>query len=256
MTYTEFLDNSPMIGFHWLFLIGVCLAQILDGLDFQVTSFALPGIIQEFKLNPAFAGTIASSGNLGFALGAILFAILGDRFGRRPIFQWLLLTYAFGTFLSAIAPTYETLLVARFIAGLGIGAEIPIAATMLAEYAPARLRHIFVPLVPFFFAAAWIVAAFAALGLVPSFGWRALYWVGVTPALMVVYIRFFLPESVRFLLVKGKVEEAGRIVKDIARKAGMADVELVPPPMEQKQARPGFGQQLALIKTTGLWFWC
>src|SRR3974390_2147354 len=112
MSYTEFLDTSPMSKFLWFILLGCIIAQILDGFDFEATSFALPLLIREFDITPTQAGAIGSVTNIGLLLGALIFGPISDRFGRRPLFQWALFTYAFGTFLSAIAPSYTLLLAA------------------------------------------------------------------------------------------------------------------------------------------------
>ena len=248
MNYIEFLDNSPMTPFLWVLLIGVALAQILDGIDFQSTAFALPLVIKEFKITPTQAGLIGSMTNIGLLFGALIFSPLSDRFGRKTIFQWVLFTYAFGTFLSAISWNYHSLLVARVIAGLGIGAEFPVAFALLAEFSPKRLRHIFVATGPMFYAFGWFVCAMLSTWIIPAFGWRAIYWLGVAPALMIIYIRRFLPESARFLLQKGKLEEAGAIVKDLARKAGLGDIDLVPPPAFKAEAKLSLGERMSALR--------
>jgi MFS transporter, putative metabolite:H+ symporter len=248
VTYTDFLDNSRMTRFLWLLLLGVGLAQILDGIDFQSTSFALPLIAKEFRLSPTETGAIGSLTNIGLLFGALIFSVLSDRFGRKTIFQWVLFTYAFGTFLSAVAWNYESLLVARVIAGLGIGAEFPVAFALLAEYSPKRLRHILVPLGPLFYAVGWFCCALLSTWVIPAFGWRAIYWLGVSPALLIIYVRQFLPESVRFLLSRGRVEEAGKIVKELARQAGVTDVDLVPPVPARIEEKPSTRVQLSSLR--------
>ena len=248
MTYTEVLDGSPLSGLLFLVVFGVAVAQILDGIDFQSTSFALPLIVREFKLTPAFAGALGSTTNLGVMIGALLSGLLSDRFGRKPILQWILFTYSFGTFLSAVAWSYQFLLIARFIAGLGIGAEFPVAFALLAEYSPKRLRHILVPLGPLFYSVGWICCALLATVVIPKLGWRGIYWVGVTPALMIIYVRRFMPESVRYLLHKGRIKEAGEITRRIADRAGFADVELVPPEMAYAERKPSVAEQLHSLR--------
>ena len=248
MTYTEFLDESKMTGFLWFMLFGLCLAQLLDGMDFQSASFALPGIVKEFKLNPAQAGVIPSVSNIGLLIGAIFFPALCDGIGRKKIFQWVLVDYAFGTFLCAVAPSYRVLLLGRFIAGLGIGAQFPIVMAILAEYSPKRLRHILVPIGPIFYAIGWIVIGFLSLWLIPRYSWRAVFWVGIIPAAMTIFVRFYMPESIRFLLAHGNIEEAGRIAEDLARRAGRTDIELVPPDTE-RQVKLTFGQQVGYLRS-------
>ena len=247
-TYTEFLDNSPMTKFLWLLVSGVALAQILDGIDFQSTSFALPLIIQEFQLTPTEAGAIGSFTNIGLLIGALVFSALSDRYGRKAVFQWVLFTYAFGTFLSAIAWNYSSLLAARVIAGFGIGAEFPVAFALLAEYSPKRLRHILVPVGPISYAVGWFCCALLSTWIIPAFGWRAIYWLGVSPALLIIYVRRLLPESVRFLLARGRVQEAGEIVKDLARRAGKSDVDLVPPVAVGREEKRDAGIQLRSLR--------
>jgi putative MFS transporter len=248
MTYTDFLDTSRMTKFLWLLLLGVALAQILDGIDFQSTSFALPLITNEFQLSPTEAGAIGSLTNIGLLFGALIFSVLSDKYGRKTIFQWVLFTYAFGTFLSAVAWNYESLLVARVVAGLGIGAEFPVAFALLAEYSPRRLRHILVPLGPLFYSVGWFCCALLSTWIIPAFGWRAIYWFGISPALLIIYVRRFLPESVRFLLLHGRVEEAGAIVKELARRAGVTDIDLVPPAPARIEEKPSTRLQLSSLR--------
>ncbi len=252
MTYIEFLDNSPMTSFLWILLIGVALAQILDGINFQSTAFALPLISREFGINPTAAGLIASMTGVGLFFGALIISPLADRFGRKPIFQWVLFTYAFGAFLTAIAWSYESLLIARVIAGLGIGAQFPVAFAILAEYAPKRLRHIFVALGPLCYSVGWFFCAMLSTWLIPRFGWRTIYWLGISSVLMTVYIWRLLPESPRFLLMHGRVEEAGNIVKDLARRAGMTDVELVPPAATKLAEKLNFFERVSALRIA---FW-
>jgi putative MFS transporter len=248
ITYTELIDQAPMTGTTWLLVIAAVAAQVLDGFDFQVMSFALPGIIREFKLNPALAGTIISATTFGLAFGSVLFPLLADRIGRKPVFQWVLLTYAFGSFLSAVAPSYQWMLVARFITGFGLGAEVPIVLALIAEYAPLKVRHILLPLVPLGFAAGWPIAALFSIWTIPAFGWRFVFWAGIIPALLVIFVRRYTPESLRFMLSRGRIEEAEKVGYKIAKSAGRENVELVLPPLKQEQARMSFGQQLKLLR--------
>ena len=246
MTYIEVLDESPMTPFLWLLLIGVSLAQIFDGIDLQSTAYALPVIIRELKITPAQAGVIPAATNFGLLAGALVFAVLSDRLGRKGVFQAVIGFYAIGSLLSALAPTYQLLLPARVITGFGLGAEFPVAFALLAEYAPTRQRHRFIPLGPLTNSLGYWLAGLLAVWIIPHFGWRAMYWLGVTPALIILYIRRYIPESVRYLLARGEVEEAGRIARHMADRAGFAEVELVPPePVQGAKQTPA-----GLLRTT------
>ncbi|NKJ49297.1 hypothetical protein CIC12_21700 [Burkholderia sp. SG-MS1] len=234
MTYIEFIDESPMNPGLWILLVGCMVAQVLDGFENQTISFALPLLSREFAINHLQAGALGSVQNLGLFCGALLVAPWADKIGRKPILQWAIFFYAFGTLLAALAPTYNTLLCARFVAGLGMAAEFPAAFALLSEMAPRRLRHIFVGAGSIAYASGWTVCAIVATLIIPTFGWRALLWVGVLPALMIVYVRRYIPESVRFLLSQGRTEEAGKIVRQLADKSGYRNIELVPPSSESK----------------------
>jgi putative MFS transporter len=248
MNYIEFLDNSPVNKQLWLILIGVLMANLLDGMSVMMTSFAMPGIIREFKINSALAGGIFSAATLGLALGALFLPLLSDRIGRKPVFQWMILLFAFGSFLSAIATSYNAMILARFIAGVGLGAEIPIGIAAVVEYSPVRLRHIFLPLITVASSVGFIVAALLSIWLIPAFGWRSIFWVGVAPALVAIYVGKFMPESIRFLLARGQTEKAGEIAHAIARSAGLANIELVPPVMTANQPKPTFMRQVSLLR--------
>lgn len=249
LTYTEFLDRAPMSRFHWLLVAGVAVAQVLDGFDYQSTSFALPSLTHEFHLNPAAAGAVGSATNIGLLVGALLFSVLSDRVGRRPIFVTVLATYALGTFLSAVAPSYPALLAARVVAGLGIGAEFPIAFALLAEYSPARLRHVLIPLGPCCYGAGFVLAGLLSAALIPALGWRSVYWVGIAPALLVLYVRRYIPESIRFLVARRRLAEAARVAEHVLTATRTRDVELVPP-----EAQPavglGLGRRMSLLRAS------
>lgn len=248
MTYIEFLDNSPMTWPLWFLLGGVILANLLDGMDFQMLSYGLPGIMKEFHLNPAQAGGAAAIGNLGYIAGTIISGLLSDRFGRKPVFTCVLLVFAFGSALTAMAHSYQSLLAARVIAGFGIGAEPAVSAAILSEFAPLRYRHFFLPAMAGIFSVGWVVAAFISIWCIPAYGWRSVFWIGVIPALLTVVVRFFLPESVRWLLTKGRTEEAGRIARKLAIRSGMGEIELVPPVVMKEEFKLSFGKRLQLLQ--------
>ena len=248
MTYTELLDNAPMNSLFWLIILGSCLGQLLDGIDFISTAFALPGIIHEFRINPAQAGAISSITNIGVALGAIFLPFLSDRVGRRPIFQWVLFVYSAGSLLTAVAPNLQFMLWARFITGVGLGAQIPIVFAVLAEYCPIRLRHLVLTAAVSSFAVGWIIAALLSLWLIPAFGWRSVFWVGIAPALLIIFVRRYMPESMRFLLIKGRTREAEQIAFRFAQRIGMEQIELVPPIISRDQMKPNLRQQMRLLR--------
>src|SRR5690606_9656765 len=139
-----------------------------------------------------------------------------------------LLVYGLATGASALAGGLAVLLVLRFIVGLGLGAELPVASTLVSEFAPARIRGRVVVILEAFWAVGWLMAALIAYFIVPQSdsGWRWAFALGLVPALYAVVIRRGLPESVRFLEAKGRHDEAERVVREFEESAGIPS----PPP--------------------------
>jgi putative MFS transporter len=210
------LEGIRLNRWIWNIFIVACLAQLFDGVDLMMTGFALPGIVKEFKLtSPIFGGIIFASTFAGMLIGSLVFSTLSDKVGRKPAFAYTILIYALGTFLSGLAPDYYSLLAARVFTGFGLGGELPIANTIAAEFCPARYRGKLLPTVASFMNLGWPVAALLGIFIVPAFGWRALYFVGIAPAIISFVIRRYMPESVRILIRKGDLEGAAKVLDHI-----------------------------------------
>ena len=185
---------------------------------------------------------------LDCSLGALIAGPVSDRYGRKPIFQWALFMYAFGTFLSAIAPSYEFLLAARFITGLGIARRIPRCGDSAGRVRSQSSRHIWVGTYRHRLLDGLVCLRHCSNPHRPEFGWRALYFVGVTPALLIIYVRRYVPESVRFLLEKGRIEEAGAIVRKMAARSGITDIEFVPPDATKTPPKLSLFKQYSMLR--------
>ena len=211
------LENLPLGRFQYKLLVVTGLGWLFDAMDTGLIAFVLPVLAREWSLTPAQVGWIGSIGLIGMALGAVLAGTIADRIGRKQVFTITVLLYSISTGLCAVAWSYESLLVFRFLVGFGLGGELPVAATLMSEYAPARLRGRFIVLLESFWGLGWLVAACIAYLLIPVFGWQAAFFIGALPALYVFLLRLHMPESIRYLLAKGRVDEAKAIVRDIER---------------------------------------
>ncbi len=185
-------------GFGWMF----------DAMDVGLLSFVLVALAREWGLSQGQVGVAISVGLCGMFVGAVASGTLADRYGRRAIMMVTLLVYSVATGLTALAWGYGVLLVLRFVTGLGLGGELPVASTLVSEVAPARHRGRMVVLLESFWAYGWILAALVGYLVIPEFGWRVAFLVGALPALYVIVLRRGLPESPRYLLRKGRHEEA------------------------------------------------
>ena len=221
-TFVARLDRVPLNGFHWRLLVTSGLGWMFDAMDVLLIGFLVAPISKEFALAPAQIGLVASAGFVGMFLGAAISGRLADRYGRRLIFQATLVLFSIGAVLSALAPTFELLLAARVVAGLGLGGELPVVATLVSEFSPRAQRGRMIVLLESFWAYGTLAAGLVALFVLPQFGWRGAFVVAALPALYVAYLRSALPESPRYLAERGRGAEADAIVRRVERAGGGA----------------------------------
>src|SRR3954451_16213909 len=130
------LDDLPFTRRHARLLTGSGLGWALDAMDVGLISFIIAALAQQWDLTKTESGWIASVGFIGMALGASLGGLLADRFGRRQVFAVTLLVFGVATGASTLSWSIGALLVFRFLAGLGLGVELPVASTLVSEFAP------------------------------------------------------------------------------------------------------------------------
>ena len=217
----ERLEKLPVGTFHYKLLVVTGLGWLFDSMDTGLISFVLPILAKEWGLTPEQVGWIGSIGLIGMALGAVLAGTIADKFGRKNVFAATVILYSVSTGLCAVAWSYESLLVFRFLVGFGLGGELPVAATLMSEYAPSKLRGRFIVLLESFWGVGWLVAALISYLLIPRFGWHIAFIIGALPALYVFLIRLHMPESIRYLISKGRIDEARNIILSLEKKLGV-----------------------------------
>lgn len=217
----ERLNALPVSSFHYKLLVVAGIGWVFDSMDTGLIAFVLPLLIKEWGLSATQAGMLGSIGLVGMALGAVAAGTLADRVGRKNVFSVTIVLYSLATGLCAVAPNYELLVLFRFLVGLGLGGELPVAATLVTEYVPGRARGRFMVLLESFWAVGWLLAALIAYFIIPVTGWRTAFLIGALPALYTMVIRMHLPESVRYLLKKRKIEEARKIVSSLEERCHM-----------------------------------
>ena len=187
-------------------------------MDTGLIAFVLPVLAKEWGLTTAQMGWIGSIGLIGMALGAIISGTVADKIGRKKVFSITVLLYSLATGAYALAWSYESLLVFRFLVGFGLGGELPVAATLMSEYAPSHLRGRFIVLLESFWGVGWLVAACISYLIIPKFGWQIAFVIGTIPALYVFLIRLHMPESVRYLISHGRINDAKDLILELERK--------------------------------------
>ncbi|HLT83958.1 MAG TPA: MFS transporter [Phototrophicaceae bacterium] len=259
LTRAQRLDRLPFTRAHGKLLGGSGIGWALDAMDVGLISFVIAALGVEWGLTPGERSWIVSVGFVGMAIGASVGGLLADRIGRRQVFALTLLVYGLATGASALSTGLVMLIVLRFVVGLGLGAELPVASTLVSEYAPRTIRGRIVVILEAFWAVGWIAAALIGYFVVPGEnGWRWAFVIGMVPAFYALYVRMRLPESVRFLERKGRVAEAEAAVRTYEEAAGVpatvspAVAEEAAPPHWRELWAPRFRRRTAALWV--VWF--
>ncbi|MEV1174332.1 MFS transporter [Nonomuraea sp. NPDC049784] len=231
MTLLARLDRLPLSRPHYLLLLIGGLGYTFDGMDSAVVAFLLPSAQDAWSLSNGELGLIGSATPFGFLFGATVAGLLGDRIGRKKVMMYALAFYAVFSVIAAFSPNYEVFLGARVLAGAGAGAESAIIAPFLSEFVPAKRRGWFVGALAGFFSFGFVAAALVGRFVVPTMddGWRIAQLLTALPIVMLLWWRRSLPESPRFLLQNGRVDEAEAVIADLEHRVERATGEPLPP---------------------------
>jgi AAHS family 4-hydroxybenzoate transporter-like MFS transporter len=204
----EFIDRQPVGGFQIKLLLTCAAVLFLDGFDTQAIGYVAPALAKELGLTKAALGPVFSAGLFGLMIGALLFGPLADRIGRRKIIILSTLAFGIGALATAFVHDVNSLLVIRFLTGLGLGGAMPNAIAMTSEFNPRRRRATMVMIMFCGFSVGAALGGFLAAAMIPQFGWRSVFIVGgIAPLLLVPILALKLPESVRFLALTGRANE-------------------------------------------------
>ncbi|MEH7504721.1 MFS transporter [Neobacillus drentensis] len=189
--------SNKKVSFRRIFVISG-FSWIFDAMDVGLISFIAAALILEWGLTPQEAGLLGSVNAVGMLIGAVVAGSLADRIGRNKILMYTVLLFSLASGLAAFATTFGIFLVLRFFIGLGLGGELPVASTLVAENVPEHKRGRMVVLLESFWAVGWIISAAIAYFIMPIWGWRSALIIGALPALLAIYMRKGLPDSPQF----------------------------------------------------------
>lgn len=257
MSLLDDIRESRMSRFQFL-AVSIALALIvLDGFDIAVLAYAAPSLSQQWEVSPQVLGYLLSSSLFGMAVGALGLTPLGDRFGRRRLVTMSMVLVTVGMTLSALSPSITWLFLGRILTGLGIGAMSSLHA-YVAEYSSNRRRGSVIGIYAAGYPIGATVAGFAASGLLPAFGWRAVFVTGAVLSLAMLAIAVVaLPESLDYLLARRPADALQRVNGILAR-MGRAPLHFLPEPARTDEpsapaGRSGIlGGQL-LLRSVLLW---
>jgi AAHS family 4-hydroxybenzoate transporter-like MFS transporter len=199
----EWIDSQPVSRFQkWVVFFGFLIIA-LDGFDVAIMGFIAPQLQADWGLEPKALGPVLSAALIGLAAGAMTSGPLADRYGRRVVLLFSVCWFGVLTIATAFAPDVQSLVILRFLTGLGLGAAMPNASILVSEYAPARSRSFLITLAFCGFSLGAAVGGFASAWMIPNLGWQSVMLLGgILPLLALPILYFRLPESVTFLVAK------------------------------------------------------
>ena len=218
------LEDLPVTAWHWRLVVLVGLGSFFDLYEVFLGGVLAPVLAKDFALGSVGKAAVVGAGFIGMFIGANVLSVAADRLGRRRVFILNLLTYSLFSLAAAFSPNVETFLVLRLLAGIGLGAELVLVDTYIAEFVPARVRgrmtawsytvgFLGVPIAALL--GGKLVAAQHPLGID---GWRWLLVFGGLGAVFVLVVRTVLPESPRWLESRGRFTEAREVVRSVVAK--------------------------------------
>ncbi|PLZ02633.1 MFS transporter [Burkholderia sp. WAC0059] len=252
-TLSRFMDDMPVGALHRFVVWVVGIGLFFDMYEIFLVSSIGTALQNEYGIDRHSTDfkLLLASAFIGMFFGSCCLGSLADRIGRRRAFLFTLVLYSGFSLVGAFSTSSDMLVVCRFLTGVGAGAIYPVADSFLSEILPKERRgrlaawayttsFVAVPAVGFL--AVWLNPIH--LGTVA--GWRLILAIGSLGAVFVLFVQHRLPESPRWLLAQGRVEEAHAMLRRFAQSAGVAVPELSPDP--QRQAPPGLGERIALLR--------
>jgi putative MFS transporter len=212
------LERLPMTSYQRGLFAIIATAWFFDSMDLGALTFVLGPIKQSFGLSTSEAGLLSSMSFLGMFLGAASAGLLADRFGRTRVFQVSMIFWGLGSILCGLSPTVQTLAAARILLGFGMGMEFPVAQSMVSEMIPAGQRGRYIALLEGFWPLGFIASGLLCFAVLSFADWRWVFILQGVPAIFVLIVRRYVPESPRWLASHGDAARAERVMSEIEAK--------------------------------------
>jgi len=227
------IERLPLTSYQRYLGFIIITAWFFDCVDLGAMTFLLPVLAKEFQLSSVMMGTLVSMSFCGMLIGTALSGLLSDKFGRKKILQWSMVLWGVAGILCALSWDITSLFVFRFLLGLGLGAELPVAHATLPEFLPKNARGRYVAIMEGLLPVGIIVAGLITYFVLPVVGWRWVFVAEGIPAAWLFIIRRNIHESPRWLEAVGRREEADRVMTDIEAKVAEKYGKPLPPILEQ-----------------------
>jgi AAHS family 4-hydroxybenzoate transporter-like MFS transporter len=200
----DFINSRKLSGFQTTVLVLCFLVVAVDGFDTAAVGYVAPALVAQWKVTRPQLAPLFGAGLFGLMAGAFIFGPIADKVGRKAVLIFATAAFAVASILSATATSIESLMIWRFVTGIGLGGAMPSAITLTSEYCPARNRSLLVMIMFCGFTLGGALGGLSAAVLIADFGWQSVLLLGgILPLVLAVVLLFRLPESVRYLVLKG-----------------------------------------------------
>jgi putative MFS transporter len=197
----------------------VGISTFFDAYTLLAIAYAMPQLVSQWKLSGTMVGLIFAASYVGQLFGAVFFGSLAEKIGRLGVLKITILLYVAMSALCLFAWSGTSMMAIRFLQGIGIGAEVPVASAYINEFVGARRRGRFFLLYEVIFLVGLMFAGMIGYLMVPVYGWKVMFIVGLVPSLLTMPFRWLIPESPRWLAAKGRFKEAEAVVSSCEKAA-------------------------------------
>ena len=209
---SDLLETTPIGPLQIRVFTLSMLCLIMDGFDVQAMGYVAPALIRDWGIGGPALGPVFAAANFGVLLGSLIFSMVADKIGRRPVMVVATFFFSVLTIATAYSQDLTQLLWLRFISGIGLGCIIPQATALVGEFSPKKSRVTLMMCITVGFTVGAAIGGFVAAWLIPAFGWRSVFiFGGAVPLVIAVAMATSLPESLQFLAVQKK--RTGALVK-------------------------------------------
>ena len=255
---SEVIDSLGVNKFTWRVFFFLGLAMVFDGYDYMIVSYTMPQIKAEWGLTAVQTGSLSSWSLFGLIIGGALAGIISDKIGRKKTLAFSIAVYSLLTVPIYFAPSFAAFAVFRVLAGVGLGACIPVVTTIFSESTPTNRRALFITFGMAWMIVGWVTAGLVATAIVPIFGWRLCYLIGGIPFIYACFLFFKMHETAYWFANKGRNQEAVEILAYIEKTATGKVTErdpnalVVPPKAKVVGPKALFTKEYRTI-TAGVW---
>lgn len=253
------LERLPVTNFLKVVCAMMFLSWLCEAIDLGGTSFIMPVILDAWDLTKTQGGYYSSIGFAGMLFGSIIAGALSDAIGRKKVVIASMIIWGCAGLAMSMSTSATMLFTARFILGLGLGAQLPVAITYLSEVVPSHSRGKYITLLQMFLPIGMFIAGVLTVVVLPRYGWRGCYFIEAIPALMFLAVWKICPESPLWLESQGKLAQADQIVELYEAKAQTEMAGKPLPPIEVKkkiETEPGKISDLFTRKYIKLMIMC